>query len=405
MKKLLFYYILLKTLFQVYFCVRRKKMKISAVISEFNPFHNGHLHLINKARESGSTHIVSIMSGNYVQRGDCAVYSKWDRGMVAVKNGVDLVIEIPTVWSVSSASNFAFAGVSIAEKCGCIDELFFGSECNDISSLKKIIAIINSDEYKEEFNKVYMSGLSYPLSRKKSFQNLGYSELSEILDNSNDILAVEYISSLNKIKSKITPVSFKRIGAHHDCDEYNNVSNSASYIRNKILNGEIQNQFEIHRITNIEKAILVKLKSMNADEIKKICDIDEGLENRIFKAVEQYNCLKDVIEYIKSKRYTLSRIRRIIINCLLDIKKDDVYSDIPYIKVICFNEKGREILKKMKDTATLPIIMKSSDIYKTNDNHAIEIYNKEIVASDIYSLCCDKNELFAKEQKSNAFLI
>ena len=380
-------------------------MKISAVISEFNPFHDGHKYLIDKAKENGSTHIVSIMSGNFVQRGDCAVYSKWDRGMIAVKNGVDLVIEIPTVWSVSSASNFAFAGVNIAEKCGCIDELFFGSECNDIVALNKILSVTESDEYKEEFNKIYTSGFSFPSSRKQAFNNLGYTQLSEILDNSNDILALEYIFSLNKIKSKITPVSFKRTGAQHDSDEHNDISNSASFIRNKIFNGEIKNQFDIHRIKNIEDSILVKLKTMNIDDIKNICDVDEGLENRIVKAIEKYNNYDDILEYIKSKRYTLSRIRRILINCLLDIRKEDVYSKIPYIKIICFNEKGREVLRKMRDFALLPIIMKSSDVYKTNDKHVVEIYKKEIVASDIYSLCCDKKEMFAKEQITNAFMV
>lgn len=380
-------------------------MKISAVISEFNPMHEGHVHLINCARGNGATHIVSFMSGNFVQRGDCAIYPKWDRAAQAIMNGVDLVIEIPDSKALSSASNYANAGVYIAQKCGCIDELFFGSECGDIEKLKKIAEIISSENFSKLFEEEYAKGVSYPSARMKAFEKAGERELAIILENPNDILAVEYIKSLIKNQSKITPVCFQRIGADHDSLTETSPILSAAMIREKIFNGEIDPKFSVHSLKNVERAILYKLREMTVDDLKNLPDVDEGLENRFKECIKKYNSVSDIIEGVKTKRYTYSRLRRIVLCALLSIKRGDVYSPVSFLKVLAFNERGREILKIMKDTASLPIIQKHSDIYKTGNEKVIRDYEKEAVNSDIYALMSEDVESCSRQQRENAIFV
>lgn len=380
-------------------------MKVSAVISEFNPIHKGHEYLFDCARKNGSTHIISIMSGNFVQRGDCAIYPKWDRAVDAVKSGVDLVIEIPSVKSCSSASNFAKAGVEIAEKCGCVDELFFGSECNNIDTLTKTVDILETEEFKTKFEEIYKSGLSYPSARQQAFEAIFEKDTASILDNPNDILGIEYIKSIKSFNCDIIPVCFNRIGEIHDstsdCGEYL----SSLAIREKILNGNIDSIHTIHSLKNIERALIYKLREMSCEELKNVPDVDEGLENRIKQIVNKTKSIEDILTNLKTKRYTYSRLRRIILCAFLNIGRDEVYSPISYIKVLAFNSKGRELLKIMKDTAKLPIIMKYSDVVRLSDKTVTNDYEKEIFCSDVYALTSDKIEQCGLEQINNAIYV
>lgn len=374
------------------------------MISEFNPFHDGHKYLIDEARKSGATHIVSIMSGNFVQRGDVAIYSKWDRAKTALCKGVDLCIEIPTCKCLSSAQNYAFSGVEIAESLGCVDKLYFGSESGNIDDLKKIVEILNSERFKTEFEKEYSKGVSFPVARQKSFENIGKNSLAGLLLNSNDILAVEYLNALGKLNSKIIPVCVKRLGAKHDSAEKNDTYQCASYIRNEIITGRIKPEYDIHLFKNLENAVFYKLMTSSEEELKHINDVDEGLENRIKYAANSSHNIEELFENIKTKRYTMSRIRRIILSILLDIKREEVYSKIPYIKVIGFNEKGKDILRKMKETSLLPVIMRRSDIKKLNDKSVTNYYEKECISTDIYSLSSAGCNNKLSEQKFSAFL-
>ena len=374
------------------------------MISEFNPFHDGHKYLIDEARKNGATHIVSIMSGNFVQRGDVAIYSKWDRAKTALCKGIDLCIEIPCCKCLSSAQNYAFSGVDIAESLGCVDKLYFGSESGNVDDLKKIVEILNSERFKTEFEKEYSKGVSFPVARQKSFENIGKNSLADLLLNSNDILAVEYLNALGKLNSKIIPVCVKRLGAKHDSAEKNDTFQSASYIRNQIFDGNTEPEFELHSLKNLETAIFYKLITSSENSLKNINDVDEGLENRIKQVAKCSDTLEELFGNIKTKRYTMSRIRRIILSILLDISREDVYSKIPYIKVIGFNVKGEDILRKMKKTSLLPVIMRYSDIKKLNDESVTKYYEKECIATDIYSLASYNRNVNITEQKFNAFL-
>ena len=377
-------------------------MNVSAIISEYNPFHNGHAYHIEETRKSGATHIVAIMSGNFVQRGDFAIISKHERVKMALSSGVDLVIEIPVVWSIASAEFFASAAVKIADSLGLVDTLSFGSEIADINALKEAAEILNKNDIKLTISKELKKGISYPKARENVVKYKFGNELSNILKSPNNILAIEYIKSLNKIKSNIKPLAIKRFGTNHDEKYSNGCFSSASYLRQliynnenysslvpkavfKIINENIKSQKAPANIYSMQTAILAKLRTMEKNELKNICDVSEGLENRIFNSIKLSTSLDELYFLIKTKRYTLSRIQRIILCAFLGITKADLHSSPPYIRVLGFNNNGKQLLKKLKSNSKLPIIFKKSDI-NSLDNHAQRIFNSEQVASDLYNL-------------------
>lgn len=342
---------------------RQKKdfFMIFGVICEFNPFHDGHKHLLNSIKKSENDIVVLAMSGNFVQRGEFAVYNKYDRARVALEKGADLVIEIPSICSTLSAQGFARAGVNILESTGIVDTLAFGAECEDINELKRIAKeIIDRDsEIKEELKK----GVSYPSARKNVIG-------SPIIDSPNNILAIEYLTY-----TKLNAIAIKRIGKGHDSDD---VKYSASEIRKHL------DLSEISTMKNCESAILYKLRNMNAEDLKQIDDVSEGLENRIIDAVKTSSSLDELYDKIKTKRYTHSRIRRIILRAYLGITKD-CPKEPQYLHILGFNSKGKDILAQMKKVANLPIISKYSDI-EAYDDVVKELFNQECKLTDIYNL-------------------
>lgn len=333
---------------------------ISGIICEFNPFHQGHKHLIDCIKANNDS-VVCVMSGNLVQRGEFAIYNKFDRAKKALDNGADLVIEMPCVNSTLSAEGFAKAGVEILEATGIIDQIVFGAECDDIEKLKDIANQISiyDKEIKEELKK----GTSYPVARRNVIN-------SDILDYPNNILAIEYIKA-----SSIPCKAIKRIGKGHDTDDD---KYSASAIRKSLPLSEICS------MKNCESAILSKLRTMTADDFLQIDDVSEGLENRIVTAVRSATSLDELYDLIKTKRYTHSRIRRIILRSYLGITKD--YSKSPsYIRILGFNDKGKELIAKMKRNSNLPIISRYADIDKL-DNNGKALLELECRCTDLYNL-------------------
>lgn len=348
------------------------------IICEFNPFHKGHKHLIDSVKNGNG--IICAMSGNFVQRGEMAVADKYQRAKAALENGADLVIEIPTVCSTLSAQGFAKAGVGILEATGVCDGIAFGAECDDVDSLIEISEeIIERDgEIKEELKK----GVSYPQARKNVIN-------SPILDSPNNILAIEYLTY-----TSLKPIAVKRIGKGHDSDdkEY-----SASEIRKHL------NQNEIASLKNCESAILYKLRTMTAEDFKKIDDVSEGLENRIVEAIKSSSSLEEIYDRIKTKRYTHSRIRRIILRAFLSIDSS-VSKNPQYLHILGFNDRGKEILGQMKKTAKLPIITKFSDI--NNESELVkELYLQECEFTNIYNLGFKEPKPCGTEQASKIIII
>lgn len=333
---------------------------ITGIICEFNPFHSGHKYLIDTVRES-SDGVVCIMSGNFVQRGEFAVYDKFTRAKAALENGADLVIELPCAYSVMSAKGFAGYAVQLAEASGIVDEIAFGAECDDIDKLKAVCEKIKACDSK--IKEKMKQGLSYPSARKEVVK-------SDILDTPNNILALEYINAAH-----IPCKAVKRIGRGHDTDD---VNYSASAIR-KTLNTD-----EICTMKNCESAVLSKLRTMSREDFLKIDDVTEGLENRIVDAVRASTELEEIYDSIKTKRYTHSRIRRIILKAYLGITKDYT-ADVPYIRILGFNQKGRKIAALMKERSNLPVISRYADIKKLTPDGQ-KLFELECKCTDLYNL-------------------
>ena len=365
-------------------------MKTGAVIAEYNIFHNGHKYLIDCMRKECSA-VVAIMSGNMVQRGDVAITDKWTRAKMALLNGVDLVIELPSVYALNTAQKFAFGAVNILNSLNIIDELYFGSEDGDTAKLIHAAELLENEppEISEKIKALLDSGLNYPTARQMAYENL----LSDILKTPNNILAIEYIRSLMQLNSSITPKTTERTGTgYHDLHAEDNIA-SASAIRNMIKSGEnyseyiplnICTDFIQYDLKNIDNIILHTLRNADVEYIKNINDVSEGLENRIKKLSYDYGTVQSLIDNIKTKRYTRTRINRIVLSCVLGLTKDLCAKTPSYVRVLGMNKTGMSLLNRIKDASDLHIITKTAD-FKQND----EIFNAEIRTTDLFALACN----------------
>lgn len=351
---------------------------ITGIICEFNPFHEGHKYLIDSVKKDGDG-IVCVMSGNTVQRGELAVFDKFTRARTALENGADLVIELPCAYSLKSAEGFADAGVTILEATGVVEQIAFGAECDDIDALKEAASSIRAHE--DEINAEMEKGISYPVARKNIIK-------SDLLDTPNNILAIEYLKA-----TSLPCVAIKRIGKGHDSDDE---KYSASKIRSTMSNDEICT------LKNCELAVLSVLRGLSKEDFLKIEDVSEGLENRIYDAVRSSVRLDEIYDKIKTKRYTHSRIRRIILRAYLGITREYCES-VPYIRILGFNEKGREILSKMKSTATLPVISRYSDADALSD-YGKALLELECHCTDLYNLGYKKPLPCGTEQRSRVVI-
>ncbi len=396
-----------------------ERMKIAGIIAEYNPFHNGHALMIKKTRAAGFSHIAVVMSGNFTQRGEAACMLKSARVRAALQSGADLVMELPLPFAVSSAENFAYGAVSILASLGCIDTLSFGSECGDIKRIKECANLITSLNGSKRLSELLALGYSFPKARALALGG----EMSEFLQNPNDTLAIEYLNAIKKTGKAINVFAVKREGAGHDEETVSEkapeseASASASKIRSIISKGQIEEaekflppscakilaeEFAALRAPFLnEKAeplILSQLRRMDINEISRLPDVSEGLEFRIKRAVQSACSLDGLYNAVKTKRYTLARIRRIILYAFLGIDRSFMATKPPYIRVLGFNSSGAEILREAKKSAELPIITRHADFEKTDD-FSRKIYALECRATDLYSLCLPTVSPCGGEQK------
>lgn len=330
------------------------------IICEFNPFHSGHQYLINSVKQPGDR-VICAMSGNFVQRGEFAVYDKMTRAAVALQNGADLVLELPTPCAVQSAGGFAQAGVALLEATGICGALAFGAECDDLGELQRISREITEKD--AQIKSAMAQGLSYPQARKSVIT-------SPLLDTPNNILALEYLRC-----TTLQPMAVKRIGKGHDSED---ATYSASAIRKQLPDGQIAS------LHHCESAILYKLRTMQAKDFAQIEDVTEGLENRIYEAVQTSATLEELYDTIKTKRYTHSRIRRIILRAFLGIDKNTPKRP-QYIRILGFNENGKALLGEIKQHASLPIITRYADA-KGCGGDVLAQFEAESRYTDIYNL-------------------
>lgn len=361
-------------------------MKILAIICEYNPFHKGHEYQIKTHKTKyNADAVICLMSGNFVQRGAPALFDKWTRAKTAVLSGADLVLELPTVYACQSSSRFSSGAVKLLDALGCVDYLSFGSECGEIAPLIHASSIISSDEFLSLVKEEMKQGVSYPKARtnvvKKNFLSLD----PALIEKPNNILALEYLSALKNLKSTITPVTLKR----------NEAFLSASKIREKINNEVNIKEFvpeSADYLANLpydkkafDDIVSYQMRRETMESLRKIADVAEGLEGRFLKFARSTFGAEDLADSVKTKRYTRTRIDRIIINTLLGITDNDTELYPEYARVLAFNDKGREALKEIDKKTKIPIITKLADAKITNSNFS-RILEKDILATDIYSI-------------------
>lgn len=395
-------------------------LNLFSVISEFNPFHNGHNYLVKSMREQGATHIAAIMSGNFTQRGEPAIIDKYARTKAALESGVDLVILLPVTYSTASAEQYAFGGVTIADAMGCCDSLFFGSECGDIRKLEKICATFESIEFKAWFAGYVSSNESYARAIELSLTNMLGNEYADIIRAPNNLLAVEYVKAIRDIGSSLIPKTIVRSGVAHDSKISNENYASASFIRSLIKSHSSYEKFvpkksyEIIQnaicqrsapvdFSNFEKLIIYRLRTMTESEYKQLPNISEGIENRLRNVSLNATTLEELFDKIKTKRYPNSRLRRLVLRALLHITESDCSIPPQYIRVLGFSERGKEILREMRTKAKLPVVMKAQDI-KALSLEARRQFECESIADDIYALALPKTGKFGKNFTENIII-
>lgn len=389
--------------------------KVLGIIAEYNPFHNGHLFHLNESKKlTGSSYTVAIMSGNFTQRGNTSIIDKWSKAKSAIECGVDLVVELPVLYSTSSAENFAEGAIKILDSLKVVDYLSFGAETADINLLNNIATVLNEEpkEYKSLLSEELKKGLSYPKARENALMIYlnDIKKYSNVLSSPNNILGIEYIKALKKYNTIIQPIAMPRHeSGHNDLNYHGNIASSTA-IRNITKN----NGFDILRklmpepsytnlIKNIkvghvvpdlsvfEKEIIFNLRKMSIYDISQLPDVSEGLEFAIKNAANSCNSLVELLNIIKSKRYTQTRIQRILLYSLLGITKKDIAiskKTQPYVRVLGFNEKGKYLISEVaKANPKLNIITSVKKFTDKNLNRNLKsMLEKDIWATDVYTI-------------------
>ena len=349
-------------------------MQFAGIVSEYNPFHNGHEYHIQETRRQGATHIVAVISGHLVQRGETAVFSKWTRARAAILGGVDLVLELPAVCSCGPAERFARGAVSILSALGLPGALSFGSEAGDISALSSCGEALEAIDGSPELRQYLSQGYSFPNARTLALAQRYGPETAELLQSPNNILAVEYLKALAATSSPLAPMAIRRNGPAHDGRTADGGLASASYIREACRRASVrqiapfvpQKAYPLYRRDyalglwsppgkGLAAAALYHLQTLSRSQLAQLPDMSEGLENKLWKAARQARTMDELFAMVKSKRYPLSRIRRVVFCALLGITAELAGESPPYLRVLAFNERGQELLHGAKKTAKLPV--------------------------------------------------
>lgn len=357
-------------------------MKTVGIIAEYNPFHNGHKYQIEKAKEiTGADTVIVIMSGSFTQQGNIAAVNKFKRAEMAITSGADLVIELPTIFSTSSAEIFANGAINILDKLNTVDYLVFGTECDNIYVLNSIVdkLITNKNIIDNTIKSEIKNGISYAAARDTTLKTiLNKNEYTEF-SKPNNILAIEYLKALKNINSVIKPIAIQREAANHNDNNIldDNIFASATSIRNKLE--ETNNIFDViltipdttykllrdSKLTfneDMYKLLRYKILTLGKENIKNIYDVSEGLENKIYDEIMASKTYNELINNIKSKRYTMSRIKRILTHIMLDITKEkyDRLNSSYYARILKIN-KDNNILGALNKNASIPILANIND--------------------------------------------
>lgn len=415
-----------------------KENRVLGIIAEYNPFHNGHMYHLQKAKEqSGAQYCICVMSGNFVQRGNTSIVNKWKKAEMALLNGVDLVIELPTIYSVASAEGFSLGAIKLLNNLKIVDAISFGTETSDFAALNNISSIVNEEpmKYKSILNSELKKGLSFPKARENALMlylndNKRY---DNILNTPNNILAIEYLKALKKIKSTIQPIPIKREKVYYNDNVIVDEFASATAIRKLLKNEEfseirkvvpkstyqiLKKETELGNVvldlSRYEKEIIYNLRRMTVSEIAELPDVNEGLEHSLKNAANYSNDITNLINIVKTKRYTVTRIQRILICALLGITKRDVgmaKKAEPYIRVLGFNEKGKELISRINKQNTKATVITSVKKFqdKNNNNKNSKIYKRlldiDIFSTNVYTMACKSESLANLDYTKNMVIL
>ena len=340
-------------------------MKICAIIAEYNPLHKGHIYHIKKVKEITDA-IVIVLSGHTTQRGEFSMFNKWTKAKSALFAGANLVLEIPTIFSSSSAQRFANAAIKIIKEMNCVEFLSFGSEIGDIEKIKELAKICKDIDKKTEIKNHLKQGLSYPKARE-----LSIGKKANILKFPNNILGVEYVKSALNLNCHLSFHTIKRIGANHNNLKPEKTASSL-YIRNNILDIEKIKKYIPNKILKLyndpiiipDKFLFNSLREKTKEDFIKLFDTTEGLYNRLFKFSKQSTSLNEFLKLCKTKRYTLTRLKRIVINSFLDINKNIAPKLPQYSFILGFDSIGKKILNQIKKNENFLFTTNFKKIYK-----------------------------------------
>lgn len=378
-------------------------MKTAGIVAEFNPFHNGHRLLAERAREAGATHIAAVMGGDFLQRGEPALLPKHARAAAALSGGVDLVLELPLPYGCTAAGQFAYGGVALLQALGCVDLLAFGSECGDLAALQRAAEAVASPELPDAIRPFLSQGLSYAAARERAVLGIAGQDTAGLLRGPNNLLAVEYLVQLRRLGSAMQPFTAARRGDAHDASGASGGPASGRRVRELLRAGDAaaaaelmpQGSFsETWRALErgegadpelLELPMLAKLRTMTPQDFAALPDAGEGLSNRLYEAGRQGRSVSEVLELAKSKRYARSRLQRILTCAFLGIPDGLGRLPPPYLRVLGFNARGAQILAEAKGRAALPV---SSSLARLRDlgGDAATFAGIEARAADLYNL-------------------
>ena len=384
-------------------------MNVTAIISEYNPLHKGHLYHIETARkETNADFCIAIMSGNFVQRGTPAILDKYARAEAALKSGVDLVLELPTMYATASAEYFALGGVALANKLGCVTHLSFGSEYGQADKFMEAANLLlnEPEEMKIPLKEALKEGLSYPAARAYAVK-VSHPELADILETPNNILGVEYCKALLKLKSKIIPHTLKRQGQDYHSETADEGFASATGIRKLLGNSDssqeamlksqlapasydcLSSYLDRAPLTEDDLSMLLRYKLIteNRSHLTEYFGVNKELSNRIYKHLNEFETFSSFAELLKTKNITRTAINRALLHILLDIKAADVQEVtkrgcVDYIRVLGFRKEAAGLLKEFSDIPETPLI--------TNLSAAPVLCEIDIRADQIYQMCASQ---------------
>ena len=378
-------------------------MAVAGIIAEYNPFHRGHGWQLSALRGQlgQDTDVVAVMSGNFVQRGDLAILDKHARAEAALSCGVDLVLELPSPWSCATAERFAQGGAALLAATGVVTHLVFGSECGDLDALWSAAQCLDGEEYPAVLRSLLATGMTFAAARQEAVARLA-EDAAQCLSQPNDNLAVEYLRALSRLDSGIEPVTFRRVGAAHDSAEPGAYA-SASYIRGLLLSGDpawresvpeaaarvLDREIAAGRapvsLENCERGILSRLRMMGPEDFRPYDGGGEGLCHRFCKAVSVGRTVEEILEEAKTRRYTLARLRRMLLHSYLGLRQAGPEETPPYLRVLGANERGRRLLRRMAVAATLPVLTRPGAV-RTLGDEAQTLFEREARWTDLYTL-------------------